>query len=216
MSRCTEKQANYLAVLQYQCSLKDETVKMKIRGNITGHVPAYEIGSKRQLGPLYQRTRQLHAPSSLITSSYLNSMHLLTGRLGDSAKFPPRRSHITLAFSRNKPLLACIIANNYKTTYHFLARCVAYIYDISQRTMRRSFDVLSLFSRDRYLYSRLQSGKTGRSSRTCSNYAPHTSLLGVLGMLCIVVASFMAGRHSVADGSLLTIPCESRANVSVG
>ena len=136
-------------------------------------------------------------------------MHLLTERLGVSAKFPPCRSHITLASSRNRPLLTCIIANRCKTANHSLAGCMAFN---SQRTMRRRFDVLSLFSRDRYLYSPLQPSKTGGNSRTCSSYASQTSLLGVLGMVCLVMASFMAGRQSVAGNSLLTIPRESRAN----
>ena len=80
--------------------------------------------------------------------------------------------------------------------------------------MRQRFNVLGLFSRDKYLYSPLRASKTGGSSRTCSNNAPHTVLLGVLYMLCVIVASFMAGRLSVADGSLLTIPCESQAHSS--
>ena len=89
-----------------------------------------------------------------------------------------------------------------------------YIYNNPHITMRHRFDVLGLFSKNRYRYSPLQSSKTGGSS-TCSNYAPHTVLLGVLGMLCVIVASFMAGRQSVADDSLLTIPCESRVDFSV-
>ena len=124
MSRCREKQTDYLAVLQYQCPLKDRTVKMKSRGNITSHVLAYETGSKRQL-VLCTKGLQLHAPSSVITSSYFNSMHLLTERLG---KFPPCRSHITLASSRNKPLLAYIIEDKHKTAHHLPARHIVYIY----------------------------------------------------------------------------------------
>ena len=148
-------------------------------------------------------------PSSMITSSYLNSIP--TESLGHSAKFPPCRSHITLASSRNKPLLASIIADKHKTARHFPARHMEYIYNNLHMTMRHRFDVLGLFSRDRYRYSPLQSSKTEGSRRICSNYAPHTSLLGVLGMLCVIVASFMAGRQSVADDSLLTIPRETRA-----
>ena len=117
MSRCRGKQTEHLAVLQYQCSLKDKFVKMKSKGNITSHVLAYETGSKRQLVFCTKRL-QLHAPSSVITSFYFNSMYLLT----------ESRGHITLASSRNKPLLACIIADKYKTAHHLPARCIVYIY----------------------------------------------------------------------------------------
>lgn len=69
--------------------------------------------------------------------------------------------------------------------------------------MRHKFDVFSLFAREKYFYSPLQSSKTGNSNRTCSN------LLGILALLCVITASFTAGRHSVTDNSLLNIPRES-------
>ena len=66
--------------------------------------------------------------------------------------------------------------------------------------------MLKLFSKESYRYSSLENGRTRASSRALFSNTPLSTVLAVLLALLGVVASFVAGRLSVTDRSLLTIP----------
>lgn len=67
--------------------------------------------------------------------------------------------------------------------------------------------MFKLFSKESYLYSPLDNGRTMASSRVLFSNTPPRTVLAVLLALLGVIASFVAGRLSVTDRFLLTIPC---------
>ena len=78
--------------------------------------------------------------------------------------------------------------------------------------MRYQFDVLNPFPMDKYHYLPLRTSETGnRRSKLPVNGGRAVSyrfLLISLATVCLLAASFIAGRHSIADTSLLTVSCE--------